>query len=84
MCCRLEPTWILAGMIDWTCHLVLDALSGGIPLWWPSVGARQLENAWIAGLHTDARWTGVTDGVLGDQQWLQGWIDLLKDDNVRT
>lgn len=22
--------------------------------------------------------------VLGDQQWLQGWIDLLKDDNVRT
>jgi hypothetical protein len=62
MCCRLEPTWILAGMIDWTCHLVLDALSGGIPLWWPSVGARQLENAWIAGLHTDARWTGVIDG----------------------
>ena len=35
MVCRLEPTWILAGMIGWTCHLVLDALSGGIPLWWP-------------------------------------------------
>jgi hypothetical protein len=22
--------------------------------------------------------------ALGDQQWLQVWIDLLKDDNVRT
>jgi hypothetical protein len=49
MCCRMEPTGTLAGMIDWICHLVLDALSGGIPLWWPSVDARQLDKVWITG-----------------------------------
>jgi hypothetical protein len=57
--------------------------------WYPvmvaiGMGARQLENAWIAGLHTHARWTGVIDGRTWRSTVAAGWIDLLKDDNVRT
>lgn len=91
MCCRLGPTWILAGMIGWTCHLVLDALSGGIPLWWPCHQGQ--EYRW-----TLANWKmfGLLDytfmliglasliAAFAEQQWLQVRIDLLKDDNVRT
>lgn len=91
MCRRSWSTWILAGMIGWTCHLVLDALSGGIPLWWPFHQGQ--EYRW-----TLANWKmfGLLDYTLmliglalliatfAEQQWLQVWIDLLKDDNVQT
>lgn len=78
-------------MIGWTCHLVLDALSGGIPLWWPCHQGQ--EYRW-----TLANWKmfGLLDytfmliglasliAAFAEQQWLQVRIDLLKDDNVRT
>lgn len=37
---------------------VMVAISSGSGI---AVDARQLENVWIAGLHTHARWTGVID-----------------------
>ena len=70
MVCRLEPTWILAGddrldlpsgarcSIRWYPVMRCGGLSSGVGI---SMDARQLENVWIAGLHSYARWTGVID-----------------------
>jgi hypothetical protein len=79
------------GMIGWTCHLALDALSGGIPLWWPFHQGQEyrwtLANWKMFGLRD---YTLMLVGLVSliaafvGQQWLQVWIDLLKDDNVRT
>lgn len=80
-------------MIGWTCHLVLNALSGGIPLCVVVASHQEQEYRW-----TLANWKmfGLLDYTLMlvglvslitafvEQQWLQVWIDLLKDDNVRT
>lgn len=78
-------------MIGWTCHLVLDALSSGIPLWWPCHQSQ--EYRWML---VNWKMFGLLDytlmlvglasliAVFADQQWLQVWIDLLNDDNVRT
>ncbi len=34
--CLIPPVLVMAFCVGWGSHLILDALSGGIQLWWPS------------------------------------------------
>ena len=79
--------WIEAGLIGWVSHLVLDALSGGVPLWWPLYATNR--ERWVL-----ARWkpfgfadhlilvlAGVAFGAAAIHgNWLGWWIELLKRD----
>jgi inner membrane protein len=39
----VPSSYVLAMCLGWGSHLILDALSGGIPLWWPS------KERWVLG-----------------------------------
>lgn len=71
--------------IGWMTHLVLDALSGGVPLWWPwkssPEGRVTLGHHHPGGLIDWMLFTVIGVGVLAmmlQDQWIQAWAAQLR------
>lgn len=77
--------WALAFGIGWATHLILDALSGGVPLWWPWKQGPE-HRVGIVRVHPAGAIDWILCTVMGcavvmmilQDQWIPAWAEQLR------